>query len=120
MSTEITEMRNEDDDHFEKCKVKLAKKISMMPMSILRTTALTSISSIGEMVIVSSMNNKGLLLPNTLVNSDVTMLIQLVNDTDSQIVLCQAHVLGYAVIMDDCESDWPTVIAILIEFCIFR
>ena len=41
------------------------------------------------------------------------MSIQLVNYTDSQIVLCQGHVLGYAVIcdiiMDDCDSDWPTV-----------
>ena len=46
-------------------------------------------------------------------NSDVTVLIQLVNDTDSQIVFHQGHVLGYAVtcdvIMDDCDSDWPTV-----------
>ena len=109
MSTEIIEMRKEDGVHFEKCKVKLAKKISVPPMSILRTTAITSIPSIGEMVIVSSGNNKGLLLPNTLVKSDVTVPIQLVNDTDSQIVLHQGHVLGYAVtcdvIMDDCDSD---------------
>ena len=109
VSTEITEMRNEEGVHFEKCKVKLAKKISVPPMSILRTTAFTSIPGIGEMVIVSSGNNKGLLLPNTLVNSDVTVPIQLVNDTDSQIVLRQGHVLGYAVtcdvIIDDCDSD---------------
>ena len=35
------------------------------------------------------------------------------NDTDSQIVLRQGHVLGYAVTcdvtMDDCDNDWPTV-----------
>ena len=113
VSTEFTEMRNEDGVHFEKCKLKLAKKISVPPMSILRTTAITSIPRVGEMVIVSSGNNKGLFLPNTLVNSDVTVPIQLVNDTDSQIVLRQGHVSGYAVtcdvIIDDCDSDWPTV-----------
>ena len=62
---------------------------------------------------MSSGNNKGLLLPNTLVKSDVTMPIQLVNDTNSQIVLHQGHVLGYAVtcdvIMDVCDSGWPNV-----------
>ena len=81
--------------------------------SILRTTAITSIPNTGEMVIVSSKNNKGLLLPNTLVNSDVTVLIQLVNHTDTQLVLGQSHVLCYTVtcdfIMDYCDSDWPTV-----------
>ena len=75
VSTEITEMRNEDGVHFEKCKMKLTKNISVPPMSILRTTAITSIPSIGEMGIVSSGNNKGLFLPNTLVNSDVTVPI---------------------------------------------
>ena len=34
-------MRNEDGVHFEKCKVKLTKKISVPPMSILRTTTIT-------------------------------------------------------------------------------
>ena len=109
LSTENTETRNKDGVHFEKFKVKL----SVPPMSILRIAAITSIPSTGEMVIVSSGNNKGLLLPNTLVDSDVTVPIQLVNDTDSQIVLRQGHVFGYTVncdvIMDDCDSDWPTV-----------
>ena len=106
-------MRNEDGVHFEKCTVKLPRKISVPPMSIQKITAITSIPSKGEIVIVSSGNNKGLLLPNTLVNSGVIVLIQLVNDTDCQIVLHQGHLLGYAltcdVIMDGCDSDWPTV-----------
>ena len=48
VSTEITEMRNEDGVQFEKCKVTLAKKISVPPMSILRTTAITSIPVPGK------------------------------------------------------------------------
>ena len=46
VSTKITEMRNKDGVHFEKFKVKLAKKISVPPMGILRATAITSIPSI--------------------------------------------------------------------------
>ena len=109
VSTKITEMRNKDGVHFEKCKVKLIKKINVPPMIKLRTTAITSVPSIGEMVIVLSGNSNRQLLPNTLLNSGVTAPIQLINKTDGQIILCQGHVLGYAVtcdvIMDDCDSD---------------
>ena len=69
-------MRNENGVHFKKCKVKLATRISVPPMSKLRTTSIISFQSIGERVIVSSGNNKGPLLPNTPVNFGVTVPIQ--------------------------------------------
>ena len=56
----------------------------------------------GDVVISSAGDNKGLLLPNTLVKSEEIVPIQLVNDTDDTIVLQCGHILGYAV---ECDGD---------------
>ena len=46
-------MKNEEGVYLYTCKLRLAKKISVPPMNILKTTAINSIPCVGEMVIVS-------------------------------------------------------------------
>ena len=69
------------------------------PSSVLRTSARLATTLSGE-VITSSGQNKGVLLPNTLVKAVDVVPIQLVNDTEIPISIHVGHVLGYTVECD--------------------
>ena len=58
-----------------------------------------------DMVVVSSGSIKRALLPNLLVRTANAVPFQLVNDTDTNIVLQQGHVLGYAIHPDAILDD---------------
>ena len=58
-----------------------------------------------DMVVMSSGSNKGALLPNLLVRTAKSVPIQLMNDTDKNIVLRRGHVLGYAIPPDAILDD---------------
>ena len=76
------------------------EKLNLPPSSVLRTSARLAKTLSGEIVISQSGENKGVLLPNTIVQAAEMVPIQLVNDTNVPILIHVGHVLGYAMECD--------------------
>ena len=76
------------------------EKLNLPPSTVLRTSARLAKTLSGEIVISPSGKNKGVLLPNTIVQAAEMVPIQLVNDTNVPILIPVGHVLGYAMECD--------------------
>ena len=96
----LKEFITEDGQEYTSCKVLLEKKVSIPPETVINTHARLDGCLQGDIAISSSGQNRGALLPNLLVKADETVPVQLVNDTDSVIVLKCGHVLGNAIECD--------------------
>ena len=102
---DMTHLKTPDGDEFNTHKIILDKKIYIPSNTVLRIMVKSEMPLNSDMVVISSGSNKGALLPNLLVRTAESVPIQLVNDTDRNIVLRQGHVLGYAIPPDAILDD---------------
>ena len=96
----LKEFVTAEGNEFTSCKEVLDKKVSIPPETVINMHARLDGCLKGEIAITSSGSNRGVLLPNLLVEAEESVPIQLVNDSEHTIVLKTGHVLGDAV---DCE-----------------
>ena len=102
---DMTHLKTPDGDEFNTHKIILDQKIHIPSNTVLRIMVKSEMPLNTDMVVISSGFNKGALLPNLLVRTAESVPIQLVNDTDRNIVLRQGHVLGYAIPPDAILDD---------------
>ena len=81
------------------------KKLNLPSSSVLRTSARLAKTLFGEIVTSPSGENKGALLPYTIVRAAELVPIQLVNDTNVLILIHVGHVLGYAMECDVVQTE---------------
>ena len=99
-SLRLNNFKTSDGKLYSLVPVSAHEKLNIPLSSVLRTSARLAKTLSGDIVISSSGENKGALLPNT-------VPIQLVSDPSIPIFIHVGHVLGYAMECDAVLSDIP-------------
>ena len=96
----LNQFKTSEENQYSCVPVIAHEKLNLPPSSVLRTSARLAKTLSSEIVISPSGENKGALLPNTIVQATEMVPIQLVNDTNVPILIHVGHVLGYAMECD--------------------
>ena len=99
-SLRLNQFKTSEGNQYSCVPVIAHEKLNLPPSSVLRTSAWLAKTLSSEIVISSSGENKGALLPIIIVQAEEMVPIQLVNDTNIPILIHVGRVLGYAMECD--------------------